>query len=256
MPLVTLITDFGYNDYYLGALKGVLLAKIPTLQLVDISHEVAPYDIIEAAYILKNCFEFYPADTLHVVCVNNDSKEHIDYLLVNAKNQWILAPDNGFLSLILEEPLTDLFRLEMANVEWSTFHHRLALQIKSIFAHSPPGDRAKKTQSYNRALSLQPVTSAHEIRGTLVHIDRYGNLVSNIPKQLFEQVWRARNFSIGLKPNLAVRKIVSTLDKIPVGEPFAIFNAAGYLTFGICKGRAASLHSLEKGASIQIEFVE
>jgi len=71
MPIVTLTTDFGHNDYYLGALKGVLLSKLPDLTLIDISHEVQTYDIVEAAYILKNCYDFYPADTLHVVCRSN-----------------------------------------------------------------------------------------------------------------------------------------------------------------------------------------
>jgi len=165
-----------------------------------------------------------------------------------------MAPDNGILTLMLDAPFEETYRLPMSNVEWSTFHHRLALQIKSIFESQPPGDKAKKTNDYRRALNLQPVTSANEIRGTIVHVDRYGNLVTNIHQMLFEQIGQQREFCIRLKPNLNIDRVVSALDQTPVGESFSIFNAAGYLTFGVCKGNAATLHGLDKGTILQIQF--
>lgn len=254
MPIITLTTDFGPHDYYLGALKGALISKIPDLQIIDITHQVPAFDVLQAAYVLRNCFQYYPKDTIHYVGISNQVDQPEDLLLARLKDQWVLATDNGLLSLISEEKIKAVYWVGKVSPFWPDQYQLLAKMVSGIIDAPPPGPHAKAVSDYRRSLNMQPIQGPDHIQGVMVHVDHYGNLISNIHESLFEQICGERPFVIQLKPNLSVRQISESLQGCAVGDPFVMINAAGYLTFGIALGNAAELHGLEKGGTIHIQF--
>ncbi|NNE28217.1 MAG: SAM-dependent chlorinase/fluorinase [Saprospiraceae bacterium] len=254
MAILTLTTDYGDKDYYVGALKGALLASNPSLNIADISHQIPPFDIVHAAYVVKNAYSFYPKDTLHFVGVNNQNPEEEDFILARLGDHWILAPDNGLVSLISSDGIGEVFRYLKKNHQWSSFHESIGWMVAKFFSSPPPGEYSEAVSSMNNAIALTAIGGENDIRGAIVHIDNYGNLVSNIHRDLFQEVCQQRAFEILLKPHLTVNAVLNSLAGVPVGDTFALFNAAGFLTFGVCMGDGSTLHGISKGSTLQIKF--
>jgi len=253
MSIITLTTDFGLQDYYVGALKGALLSKLPELQIIDISHQIRAFDLLHAAYVIRHAYHLYPKGTIHFLGITNPTDQSESLLLAKLNDQWILTPDNGILSLIGKEKVGDVYVVGKFSTDWKNSYQNLASVLQTILP-LPPGPNSVLTQDYLKSLHLQPIQGQHDIQGIIMHIDNYGNLVSNIHSMLFEQIGQGRPFEIQLKPRLRVNKISTSLQGVAAGDNFVVVNAAGLLSFGVCMGNAAALHSLEKGANIQIQF--
>jgi S-adenosylmethionine hydrolase len=138
MQIVTLTTDFGHKDYYQGLLKGAILSKTPTVQLVDISHDIESYDIVHGAFVLKNAFSAFPKGTIHLIIVTNSTERRQKFLAFEYKGHYFLGPDNGLFSLILEKLPKEVYRLP--------FSRRGSFPLKDLFAkaieHVAAGNRS------------------------------------------------------------------------------------------------------------------
>lgn len=252
MAVLTITSDFGSKDYYQGALKGALVSHLPDLKVIDISHSVPAYDIVYAAYIVKNSMINFPRGTIHFIPVNNLPEVEKNYLFAELNGQFFLCPDNGLISMLLEDEVQKVYRIPGALIELPYYSHMVHV-IESVV------DKKKRAalrpcNDFRQAINLRPVTDPNEIRGAIIHIDHYGNLVSNIRLENFEEVASNRNFKIYLKPRLTIEDIHDDISSLAPGEVFAQFNAAGLLCFGLCLSSMASLYDFEVNTDFQIKF--
>ncbi len=254
MAIITLTTDYGQSDYYQAALKGSLYRLCPSATVVDISHQVNPFDIVNAAYLLKNSYKSFPLGTIHIVCVDNGQLQGQDYLLLEEKGQYFIGRDNGIFSLVFEERLGQAIRLNSKDFEPFVLSNYLGRSAKHILDKKPIEELGEKLTTIREVLTIQPVIGPNEIRASIAHIDHYGNAITNLHQTLFESIWNHRAFNIYLKKNEELNVISTKFESAPVGELVAKFNDSGYLLVGINMGNAAALLSLKKDDIIQIEF--
>lgn len=254
MPLVTLTTDFGLRDPYVASFKGELWRQTAELQLLDISHNVNNFDIVQAAFIFKNAWPSFPAGTIHLLLVNDLPAARHDFLLIRQFDQFFICPDNGILHLIFDSLHGTVYRLEGDPKKGLSIGQRLAIVINQLSRKMAPEQIGKPAEETVRRLTLQPVITNQQIRGTIIYIDNYHNAISNISRQLFDQVGQGRNFEISFKRHPALTRLSRDYEEVEIGEPLCLFNRAGFLKIAVNMGKAASLLGLHLEEMIQIDF--
>ena len=255
MPIITLTTDFGLKDYYIGLIKGALLSKDPALSIVDISHNVNVYDIVQGAFILKNCFAAYPEGTIHIISISNYSSKKPCFLAIRYAGHYFIGPDNGVFSLLFDTKLIkDIY--ELTYVENNKF------PIKDVFADAvghlinnmPFNEIGLPVESIEERITFQPVISGSQIRGAIIHVDNYQNVITNITRDTFDKVGQGRKFALYFKRHNPIARLSNHYQDVAVGETLCFFNSAGCLEIAINMGKAAILHGLKVEDSVQIDF--
>lgn len=263
MPVVTLTTDFGNKDYSVGALKGELLSAFPGFTLVDISHHIKPYNITEAAFVLKNAYPSFPPGTIHIVTVNDQDERAIRFIAAAFSEQFFIGLDNGIFHMVFGREPDTLVELP-GHAHNGTRH---AYPFKKIFATAAGaiarGKHLSETgipiASLNQRMSLmslEPVVQESLIRGTVIHIDAFQNVVVNVTQDLFSRIRNNRSFSISYRSRRSetISAISENYHDVPQGERLCLFNAAGYLEIAINCGEAGSLLGIKTGDYILIDF--
>ncbi|GAB5555386.1 MAG: SAM-dependent chlorinase/fluorinase [Saprospiraceae bacterium] len=252
MPLVTLTTDFGLQDPYLAILKGTLLCETPDLSLVDISHNVKNFDIVQTAYVFKTAFKSFPPGTIHLITVNDLSTVAPSYLVFKQFDQFFICPDNGILGLIMDKHQGAVYRIgaipDLGNKK------QIAVLINKLIRKVPLDQLGELTEEVVQRFTLQPVINNNQIRGTIIYIDNYDNAISNIKRSLFEQVGAKRPFEISFKRHPSIETLSADYGSVEIGMPLCLFNQADYLEIAINMGKAASLLGLRLEEMIQIDF--
>ncbi|MDX2047048.1 MAG: SAM-dependent chlorinase/fluorinase [Chitinophagaceae bacterium] len=248
MPLLTLTTDIGRKDFITGAIKGQILKINDTFNIVDVSHELSPFNYPQAAYVSRNAIFNFPEETFHLVLVNlfDTKPEHL--LIAHHHNQFIGIPDNGLLTMILEEIPQQVVAIPLEKSQ-----QKNTLYCVRAFAEAftsllsgrkleKIGDPAVSIQVKN---SLRPTQGNNWIEGQIIFIDNFENVIVNITRDEFEQQRKGRSFKIVFKRDEVIDKISETYADVPEGEKLALFNSAGYLEVAINKGNAAGLFGLQ-----------
>lgn len=254
--LVTLTTDFGDRDWYVGALKGAVLRQQPQAQVVDVSHHIAPFDIVQAALVLRNVWPEFPEGTVHLLAVNCVYAPDFRFVAVRHAGHFFVAPDNGVLTLLFGE-------IAQSDVRYLPSDPATHFAVKGAFAQAVGhlgsggdfdtlGDPA--AEPLLQRIGLQPVITPTRIRGTVVHIDHFDNAVLNIHRDLFEQVRAGRAFSLFFKRNDPLTQLSTNYCDVPLGEPLCLFNSAGFLEIAVNLGRAATLLGLRVEDVVEITF--
>lgn len=263
MPILTLTSDIGLKDFLVGAIKGQILQVNESFNLVDIAHQLTPFNYPQAAYVCRNAYKNFPDESFHLVLVNLfDAKpEHL--LLARHKNQYIGIADNGLLTMILEGMPEQVVAIPLEKTKQKT-----TLYYASVFAQAftdllsgvsleKIGDPAIKILEKN---PLKPMLGSSWIEGQIIFIDHYENVVVNITREEFEAQRKGRSFKIVFKRDEVIEKIGETYADVQEGEKMAIFNSAGYLEIAINKGNAAGLFGLQgysdKQQSAQSQFLQ
>ncbi len=258
MNIITLTTDFGLQDYYTAALKGSILTQNRDLLLVDVSHTVRNHDIVGAAFTLKNTWRNFPEQSIHVVSVNNGGGA-LQFIAFEYQNHYFVGPDNGVFTLLIEN-LPHYIRQNGARIlpfDGVNFH-----QIKNIItnavAHltheeSSLDTLGQPTNEILQRIHLQPVITASEIRGAIIHIDNYDNAILNISRETFERVGRGRKFQLYFKRFDPITKLSESYNEVAMGETLCLFNS-DFLEISINLGKAAELLGLKIDDTVQIEF--
>lgn len=248
MALLTLTSDIGMQDYLVGAVKGQLLQIDPEFRIVDISHQISPFNYPQAAYICRNAFTNFPEHTFHIVLVNLFERKPDQLLLAYHQHQYILCADNGLLPMILQEPPELLIGLPSGPSQLRNTLHCCKVFGNAIAAINR-GERLTDIgipdSSYIEKNPLKPLLSDSWIEGQIIHIDNFENVVVNITREQFESQRKGRTFSIVFKRDEVIEKISETYADVPEGEKLALFNSAGYLEIAINKGNAAGLFGLQ-----------
>ena len=254
-PIVTLTTDFGVQDPYVGIMKGVILGIVPEAQIVDITHGIQSHDVMEAALILKAAFRFFPLRTIHVVVVDPGVGSQRRPLLVTAEQALFVAPDNGVLDPVLSE--TGFLRAYhltepkyFLNQVGSTFHGRdvfapVAGWLCSGVSPSEFGPPVSSLASLE--LPRLKEVQRHTWIGTILRIDKFGNLITNIPANDFLLRFRQpASFRIILGHH-QISRLRHSYSESPPGELFAIWGSAGFLEISCNQSSAAEmLHATKR----------
>ncbi|MFN2424652.1 MAG: S-adenosyl-l-methionine hydroxide adenosyltransferase family protein [Cryomorphaceae bacterium] len=264
MCILTLTTDLGTRDYYSAVVKAAALSQISEVQIVDITHEVPPFNISEAAFMLRNVWRDFPEGTIHLIGVDTRWSKATPYAVVKKDGHYFIGTDNGIFSLLFDsEEGAEVYSLTMAGDEMPGF------PTKTIFVPIAAAIAAGKTLSelgeqmagYMVRPAVQPVVEYDNIRGSVIYVDGYGNVITNITRKLFEKHIGSRPFNIVLRRgDRDLGQISRTYDEVQEGEKVAIFSSGGHLEIAINRGTegsgggASSLLGLRRNDVVRIEF--
>ncbi|HEX4876782.1 MAG TPA: SAM-dependent chlorinase/fluorinase [Chitinophagaceae bacterium] len=248
MPLLTLTSDIGSPDYLVGAIKAQLLQLNPDFQLVDISHNIPPFNYPQAAYVCRSAIKHFPDFSYHLILVNLFEKKPEQLLLAFHNNQYLFCADNGLLTMILEDTPEVVIGLPLENtaVKNTTYLTRImgeavnklvqGVSIQQIGIPDIP---------YREKRHLRPMLDNSGIEGQIIFIDSFENVIVNITREQFEEQRKGRGFRIVFKRDEVIERISESYADVPEGEKLALFNSAGYLEIAINKGNAAGLFGLK-----------
>lgn len=263
MPIVTLTTDFGLADHYVGVMKGVILGIAPRAALVDITHEVPPFAVAEGAFQISEAWRHFPKKTVHLVVVDPGVGSLRRPILVEADGHLFVGPDNGVLALIYRgakaaakvkvRHITNrkLFGPEMS----TTFHGRDV--FAPVAAHLSKGMKpslvGKLIEDYLRPASDKPVRTGHRVwQGQVLRVDRFGNLVTNFLASEFPAV-QTRPFV--MIPGISrVEKLIHHYEEAGIGEVAVIVGSSGYLELSANQASAARILGVGVGAPVELSI--
>lgn len=255
MTIVTLTTDFGVQDYYAGALKGALLRRNTGVQLVDISHAIKPFDIVQAAYVLQHAYTEFPEGSIHLIGVNCVYDPEFRFLAARQNGHFFLAPDNGVLALLFGQlPDADVRALPPFPQQHFPVKQAFAGAVQHLLSGQTFETLGTPAGPLLQRISLQPVITPTRIRGTILQIDNFENAVINIRREMFEKQGNGRPFSLYFKRNDPITRLSQNYCDVPVGEPLCLFNSAGYLEIAVYMGRAATLLGLKVEDVVEVVF--
>jgi len=254
--IVTLTTDFGLSDHYVGVMKAVILGICPAAQIVDISHEIAPFEIGEGAYLIAQSWRYFPKKTVHVVVVDPGVGTSRRPILVEVGGHYFLAPDNGVLSMVyLQETCkvrhvtSEKYFLHPVS---RTFHGRdvFAPVAGHLAAGVTPARMGKLVQDYLKPDFDRPHRAGKRTWiARILKIDRFGNIITNIHVKDFGDL-ATRNFSLSLGPR-EVNVFARNYSETAPGELFLILGSSGYYEVSLSQGNAAKSVKCETGAAIE-----
>lgn len=257
MRIITLTTDFGSTDGYVGIVKGVILSISPHARLVDVSHEIASWDLRSAAWVIDNASQYFPEGTIHLCVVDPKvGSEQNSIVLTDGREYWV-APDNGILSLVLSRH-KEFRAIKLTNRQFwrqsvSTSFHARDL-YGPICAHLSEGVHLDllgediHVDTLVRLPSPQFEKVGTKITGTIVYVDKFGNLITNIPAA--DLVSGQKCFVNG---KFVVKFAGDTYSDLPHGEPIAFAASHGHLEIAINQGSAASQFQASSGATVELE---
>ncbi len=248
MALITLTSDIGRQDFVTGAVKGQLLQSNPDFNIIDISHELSPFNYPQAAYVCRNAIKNFPPKTFHIVLINLFDRRPEHLLFIEHKGQYFGCADNGLITMILEEtpekivalplpPSAPKNTLTCAAVFAKAF--QMILDGKTLDEIGDPGVIIQVKNP------IRPLLGPTYIEGQIIFIDNFENVIINITRDEFEEQRRGRSFKIVFKRDEVIDKISQTYADVNESEKLAIFNSANYLEIAVNKGNAAGLFGLE-----------
>ncbi len=253
MHIVTLITDFGTKGYRLAGLKGGLLSAQPDVHFIDVSHEIAPFDIDEAAFILRSSYANFPPRSIHIINVLNYYDKENRIIFFQHEGQYFIGPDNGVFSLVFEDLDSPIYSIDSNQVD-EHYTETCASIVSGLTHGKEMKEIGQEVDDMKCKLILQPVTAASEIRGSVIFIDRYGNIIVNIKKDVFGRVRQGRQFSLFFNRHDHIHTVSDHYMQVDIGSPLCNFNSQGYLEVAVNLQRADELLGIKKGDVIQIKF--
>ncbi|HVX27987.1 MAG TPA: SAM-dependent chlorinase/fluorinase [Parafilimonas sp.] len=251
MPIVTLSTDIGQGDYVVGAIKGQLLQAIPSASIIDITHQLIANNYLHAAYVCSNAFSFYPAASFHVVIINLFDKKPSHLLIAPYKNQFIICPDNGIITMIAGEKPAEVFSVEIKNQNNKgvlNFTSAIADVLKILEQGASLKNIAEPIIDFEEKYPFRSTVGPDWIDSQIIFIDQFENVVINLTKKEFDEHCKGRKFKIVLpvRNDGGIENISENYASVEQGERLAWFNSAGYLELAINKGNLAGLFGLRR----------
>lgn len=258
MAILTLTTDWGLRDHYVGSFKGELLSGIPNLQLIDISNEIEKFNSMQAAFVIKNCYRKFPKGTIHFIGLSsNDNFEgEYPFVIVKSGDQYLIGEDTGIFTLIVDKNDYEVIRLPWpSSITRKQLSDSILDLIKKMVNNSDINKLGKKEDTLKESYFAIPTIDSSIIRGTIIYIDFFGNAIVNITQELFEKERKGRAFTIYFsKTSYNVNSICSSYEDVEVGEMLAHFNQDGFLEIALNKSSASQLLGLKLMEPIRIEF--
>ena len=261
-PLVALLSDFGSRDHYAGAMKGVVLSICPEVQLVDISHDIPPHDVLTASLELAACYRYFPAGTVFLVVVDPGVGSARRGLAAETADYRFVAPDNGVLTAVLAETpakrVVELTERKYARATVSrTFEGRDRFAPAAAWLARGIGlaSLGRAAHEIQRLVIPSASTTDGAATGEVIRVDRFGNLITNIDRRTFDQI--ARGAAIVVTVNgVEVPRVVATYADAPPGDLCALFGSTDHLELAVHAGSAAERLGLGRGAAVVVRRAE
>ena len=265
--MITLTTDFGTKDAYVAAMKGVMLGICPEARFVDVTHEISPQDVMEAAFVLREAVPYFPDGAVHLVVIDPGVGTGRRPVAVRTGTDWFVGPDNGLFPLVLGDTSPDAI-VELNNRRcWrtttpsTTFHGRdiFAPAAAHLAAGRPLEDLGSSVDALKPLRWAQPRVDEDGIKGWIVHIDHFGNCITNISRDLFETHLpdhdsRSESAYKCFVGHERFRRTHVTYGAVSEGDPLLLFGSSGYLEVAVNGGSAADQLNLRKGDSVDIVY--
>ncbi|MBN2089143.1 SAM-dependent chlorinase/fluorinase [candidate division KSB1 bacterium] len=260
--LVTLLTDFGGNDGYVGIMKGVMLGINPSIKFVDLAHEIPPHQIAAGAYILNSAYPYFPDGTIHVAVIDPGVGSDRSILLCEANDQFFLAPDNGLLKFIFHNHRIDRV-IHVTNSCYflpsvsHTFHGRDI--FAPVAAYLSIGHRIENfgewTSDFKRGNLPVLKMTKNSITGEIVYIDRFGNLITNILPNALDIVPAGAQFWIRIASH-QIKGIASCYANGRENEPIALWGSSNSLEIALNQDRADHFLNVNYGDEVCLEWFD
>ncbi|TDI81868.1 MAG: hypothetical protein E2O83_00160 [Bacteroidetes bacterium] len=275
MPFVTLTTDFGEKDHYVGAVKGAIYSEMDTIKIVDISHSISPFHITEAAYIIQNAYRSFPPGTIHIIGIDSELNPENRHIAVLLDGHYFVCANNGIISMLASE-------INPEKIVEINIHDRVETNFPvldvfvKVACHLARGGTleviGKTITEIKQLTGIKPVINAegNQMIGNVIYIDNYGNVVSNITKDIFDKIGKGRDFKITARTanfstvhnnySDAINFDISANRREEDGKKLALWNSSNYLELAIYKsnpktvGSASSLFGLEYLDTVTVNF--
>ncbi|MGB2698590.1 MAG: SAM-dependent chlorinase/fluorinase, partial [Candidatus Zixiibacteriota bacterium] len=250
--IITLITDFGGEAGYPGAVKGVILKINPSLQIVDISHQVRPFDVWDGAFILKNSYSFFPRETIHLVVVDPGVGSSRQSLLIISENFCFIGPDNGVFSFVYnEEKILKMINLNNSKYfigKSSTFHARdiFAPVAAYLSLGIQPEEFGTDAKACMKLKIPSTIIKNSLIQGEILWSDRFGNLITNIDYALVKNIKSQKDFRLIIGKKV-IKKISGSYSDGKEKETLALEGSSGYLEIAANQGSAEEILKKKRG---------
>ena len=256
MTIITLTTDLGLRDYYLSTVKGTILSQCPDAIIVDISHDINKYDILQASFVLKNSYMSFPKGSVHIIGITPETEAR--HLAVYINGHYFIGADNGIFSLMFDKEPDKIVELNIRqDAEFPTF------PTKDIFVkaacHIAQGGTleviGRPRDGFLEKTHFRALIDGLVIKGSVIYIDSYENVITNITESQFHETGKSRAFMIYFKhSDYHIDKISKSYNEVPDGEKLALFSSSGYLEISINKGHASGLLGLKLTDTVRVEF--
>ncbi|PWK18496.1 SAM hydrolase/SAM-dependent halogenase family protein [Xanthomarina spongicola] len=276
MAIITLTTDFGEKDHFAGAVKGAIYSELPDVKIVDISHSISPFNIPEAAYIIRNAYSSFPKGTIHIIGIDSEMNEENKHIAIKLDEHYFICANNGIMSMICAEIAPEKIVEINIHDRIETSFPALDVFVK-VACHIARGGTleviGKIIDTIKPIKNIIPFVNEdqNQIIGSVIYIDNYGNVISNIKKAFFETIQKGREFEISAR-NYKFKKIYSKYSDIvnfetaiekrnDEGKSLVVFNSSNYLEIAIYKsnsqtsGSASTLMGLDLMDSISVNFI-
>jgi len=275
MVLVTLTTDFGHKDYSISVIKAALLDQVEDVEIIDITHEISPYNPSETAYVLKNAYKAFPKGSIHIIGVESEFTPENIHLAMQLEGHFFIGADNGIFSLIKEDIKPEkIVAINIHNTVSSSFPVLdVFVQVAAHIARKGTLEVIGSPISKIKELTnVKPVISQdnNQIIGSVIYVDNYGNVITNITQKVFKEIGKSRPFTIHAR-TVKFRQIFTSYSQAidfsqpkeqreEDGKKLALFNTAGHLELAVYKsnpntvGSASSLFGLNYRDLISIHF--
>jgi len=267
MAIITLTSDYGTKDYFTAAIKGALLSEAPEVQIVDISHEISPFNTEEAAYVLKNAYHHFPKGTIHMIGIDAEATPTKLHVVCKVDGHYFIGADTGIFSLMFPH-----FKAEqIIALNISQDDDSIPFPMKDVFVkaacHINRGGTlqviGREIKELKDLIDFQPTLSAERkiLNGQVIYIDHYGNVISNITEKVFKESFAGLEFKIKLPRKYSIKTLHKSYSQVKEGDMLALFNSAGHLEVAMNKGDsnhangASGLLGIKVKDRISIEFL-
>jgi hypothetical protein len=276
MAIITLTTDFGEKDHFAGAIKGAIYSELPEVRIVDVSHSVSPFNISEAAYIILNAYSSFPKGTIHIIGIDSELSPENKHIAVKLDDHYFICANNGIMSMICSEIAPEKIVEINIHDKIETNFPVLDVFVK-VACHIARGGTleviGKVINTIKPIKNLNPFVNddKNQIIGSVIYIDNYGNVVTNIKRKFFEDLQKTRQYEISAR-NHKFRKIYNRYSDIvnfdieeakrnDEGKGLVVFNSSGYLEIAVYKsncstvGSASTLMGLKTMDTVTVNFL-
>lgn len=255
MPVITLSSDWGLSDGSAAVMKARILSRNDRISIVDISHNIPPFDQVKASYIISSAWHHFPKGTVHLICFGLPVNGKMQMISLEKNGHYFIGFNDGLLALIFDALPFPVYELPESR-HFATMMQIMAETAVDLIEGKPIAHTGKALPVAEKKNQFKPVAEEHFIRGKVIMIDRYENAITNITKDFFSNAIKENDFEILLKPkgNFRIDRISGSYNEVSEGEVLARFNSSGYLEIAINRGYASSFFGINEGDGIRIEL--
>ncbi len=243
MAIITLTTDLGLRDNYVASVKGAILKEVPETTIIDITHEIPSFDLQKSAFVVRNCYQDFPEGSIHIIGVNSESDIETPHIAVLANGHYFIGADNGVFSLIFDNPPEKIVELTI-----SQDTDRITFPTKDVFVkaacHIARGGTLEVIGTAKKELAektlFRAVYENNILKGMVIYVDHYGNLITNISESAFNEYRKGRAFTIAFR-KYGIKEISKSYNSVQEGDKLALFSSSGFIEIAINKGNAKKL---------------